>query len=164
MPRTSITEQLRHSIATAYSAAFTDTKAARRKRISDSLTIAGKDAAALAALAEKAEALCTRLAALYNQKIPGSLTNTTAVHTNGTQEITQQQTELIRQLDSIDETITKSFAKEFISALFFDDDPDEEPQNDSGILQSIAATQKIYKKIRLLALQMHGVFTKEGAV
>ena len=183
-PREVIAHRIQTIISTAYSADFIAGEAARKQRITGSLAVLTEEAAVLAAQAEQAEILSRRLIESYGitvsntaatgegdtgtgEKIPGDIlsNNGSSDNTPGTtaynnltrtQEQDRCRAALMKELDSIDENISKSFAKEFISVLFFTNNEKETDQTD-GIAQSIAAAEKTYKRIRQLALQMHKI-------
>jgi|GEM_PF-5033661 len=105
-----------------------------------------ESAAGLAAQAEKAEALCRRLAE-YNEA--GKRESGNSGNGSGTRE----QAALIAQLNKIDENIKNGFAKDLVAVLFFNDETGKDNN-----LQPIAAAENIYKRIRLMALQAHDIF------
>ena len=146
LPRTAIDERLETLIKNVYSQAFLDGCDARKRQLAASVKAMTESAAGLAAQAEKAEALCRRLAE-YNEA--GSPKN---AH-SGNGSCAREQAALIAQLNKIDENIKNGFAKDLIAVLFFND----ETGKDSD-LQPIAAAKNIYKRIRLMALQAHDIF------
>ena len=146
LPRTAIDERLETLVKSVYSQAFLDGCGARKRQLAASVKAMTESAAGLAAQAEKAEALCRRLAE-YNEA--GTPKN---AH-SGNGSCAREQAALITQLNKIDENIKNGFAKDLVAVLFFHD----ETGKDSD-LQPIAAAENIYKRIRLMALQAHDIF------
>ena len=146
LPRAAIDERLETLIKNVYSQAFLDGCDARKRQLAASVKAMTESAAGLAAQAEKAEALCRRLAE-YNEA--GTPKN---AH-SGNGSCAREQAALITQLNKIDENIKNGFAKDLVAVLFFHD----ETGKDSD-LQPIAAAENIYKRIRLMALQAHDIF------
>ncbi|UTC55701.1 motility associated factor glycosyltransferase family protein [Treponema sp. OMZ 906] len=146
LPRVAIDERLETLIKNVYSQAFLTDCGARKRQLAASVKAMTESAAGLAAQAEKAEALCRRLAE-YNEA--GKRESGNSGNGSGTRE----QAALIAQLNKIDENIKNGFAKDLVAVLFFND----ETGKDSD-LQPIAAAENIYKRIRLMALQAHDIF------
>ena len=86
---------------------------------------------------EKAEALCRRLAEC----------------SSGSAEHIAEQAALITQLNKIDEEIKNGFAKDLVAVLFFNDE-----NSADGSLPPIAAAEKVYGRIRQMALQVCTIF------
>ncbi|UTC46971.1 motility associated factor glycosyltransferase family protein [Treponema vincentii] len=133
LPRTAIEERLQTIVHNAYSQAFLDGCGARERQLAASVNAMTEGAAALAAQAEKAEALCRRLAECSS----GSA----------------EQAALITQLNKIDEEIKNGFAKDLVAVLFFNDE-----NGADGSLPPIAAAEKVYGRIRQMALQVCTIF------
>ena len=68
----------------------------------------------------------------------------------------------MKELDSIDKRIAQSFAKEFISVLFFNNYKDEKDQPGDNIVKSLVATQKTYQRIQQLAESVHKVCARSS--
>ena len=146
LPRVAIDERLETLVKSVYSQAFLTDCGARKRQLAASVKAMTESAAGLAAQAEKAEALCRRLAE-YNKEDAGKSKH------SGNGSGTREQAALIAQLNKIDENIKNGFAKDLVAVLFFND----ETGKDSD-LQPIAAAENIYKRIRLMALQAHDIF------
>ena len=148
LPRTAIDERLEALIKSAYSQAFLDGCGARKRLLAASVKAMTEGAADLATYAEKAEALCRRLAECSEEDASeGKNSN------NGNP--TSEQVALIAQLNTIDEKIKSGFAKDLIAVLFFHD----ESSGDSNVSPMVAA-ETIYKRIRLMAQQVCRIFKK----
>lgn len=137
LPRTAIEERLQTIVHNAYSQAFLDGCGARERQLAASVNAMTEGAAALAAQAEKAEALCRRLAEC----------------SSGSAEHIAEQAALITQLNKIDEEIKNGFAKDLVAVLFFNDE-----NGADGSLPPIAAAEKVYGRIRQMALQVCTIF------
>lgn len=137
LPRTAIEERLQTIVHNAYSQAFLDGCGARERQLAASVNAMTEGAAALAAQAEKAEALCRRLAEC----------------SSGSAEHVAEQAALITQLNKIDEEIKNGFAKDLVAVLFFNDE-----NGADGSLPPIAAAEKVYGRIRQMALQVCTIF------
>ena len=137
LPRTAIEERLQTIVHNAYSRAFLDGCGARERQLAASVNAMTEGAAALAAQAEKAEALCRRLAEC----------------SSGSAEHIAEQAALITQLNKIDEEIKNGFAKDLVAVLFFNDE-----NGADGSLPPIAAAEKVYGRIRQMALQVCTIF------
>ena len=146
LPRAAIDERLETLVKSVYSQAFLDGCGARKRQLAASVKAMTESAAGLAAQAEKAEALCRRLAE-YNEA--GTPKN---AH-SGNRSCAREQAALIAQLNKIDENIKNGFAKDLVAVLFFHD----ETGKDSG-LPPIAAAETIYKRIRRMAMQVYEIF------
>ena len=146
LPRAVIDERLETLVKSVYSQAFLDGCDARKRQLAASVKAMTESAAGLAAQAEKAEALCRRLAK-YSEK------NIRASGNSGNASGTREQAALISQLNKIDEKIKNGFAKDLVAVLFFND----ETGKDSD-LQPITAAENVYKRIRLMALQAYNIF------
>ena len=146
IPRTAIDERLAAIVQNAYSQAFVDSCGARERLLAASVKAMTESAAGLAAQAEKAEALCRQLAK-YSAE---------STHTNrysDSRSATREQATLIAQLNKIDEKIKNGFAKDLVAVLFFNDGTSQNSEQ-----QPIAAAEKIYTRIRLMALQVYDIF------
>ena len=137
LPRTAIEERLQTIVHNAYSQALLDGCGARERQLAASVNAMTEGAAALAAQAEKAEALCRRLAEC----------------SSGSAEHIAEQAALITQLNKIDEEIKNGFAKDLVAVLFFNDE-----NGADGSLPPIAAAEKVYGRIRQMALQVCTIF------
>ncbi|MGI5075565.1 motility associated factor glycosyltransferase family protein [Treponema vincentii] len=137
LPRTAIEERLQTIVHNAYSQAFLDGCGARERQLAASVNAMTEGAAALAAQAEKAEALCRRLEEC----------------SSGSAEHIAEQAALITQLNKIDEEIKNGFAKDLVAVLFFNDE-----NGADGSLPPIAAAEKVYGRIRQMALQVCTIF------
>ncbi|MGI5102467.1 motility associated factor glycosyltransferase family protein [Treponema vincentii] len=137
LPRTAIEERLQTIVHNAYSQAFLDGCGARERQLAASVNAMTEGAAALAAQAEKAEALCRRLAEC----------------SSGSAEHIAEQAALITQLNKINEEIKNGFAKDLVAVLFFNDE-----NGADGSLPPIAAAEKVYGRIRQMALQVCTIF------
>ena len=137
LPRTAIEERLQTIVHNAYSQAFLDGCGARERQLAASVNAMTEGAAALAAQAEKAEALCRCLAEC----------------SSGSAEHIADQAALITQLNKIDEEIKNGFAKDLVAVLFFNDE-----NGADGSLPPIAAAEKVYGRIRQMALQVCTIF------
>ena len=146
IPRTAIDERLAAIVQNAYSQAFVDSCGARERLLAASVKAMTESAAGLAAQAEKAEVLCRQLAK-YSAE---------STHTNrysDSRSATREQATLIAQLNKIDEKIKNGFAKDLVAVLFFNDGTSQNSEQ-----QPIAAAEKIYTRIRLMALQVYDIF------
>ena len=148
LPRTAIDERLEAIVKNAYSQAFLDGCGARKRQLAASVMAMTDAAANLAAQAGKAEALCRRLAE-YSEEHARKGGN------SGTGNVAQEQSALIAQLDKIDEKIKNGFAKDLVAVLFFNDEGSPD-----GNEPPIAAAEKVYGRIRLMAQQVHEIFKK----
>ena len=148
LPRTAIDERLETLVKSVYSQTFLAGCGARKRQLAASVKAMTESAAGLAAQAEKAEALCRRLAE-YNKEDADIRES----GNSGNGSCAREQAALIAQLNKIDENIKNGFAKDLVAVLFFHD----ETGKDSD-LQPIAAAENIYKRIRLMALQAHDIF------
>ena len=146
LPRTAIDERLETLIKNVYSQAFLDGCDARKRQLAASVKAMTESAAGLAAQAEKAEALCRRLAE-YNEA--GTPKNADS----GNGSYTREQAALIAQLNKIDENIKTGFAKDLVAVLFFNDETSKDSE-----LQPIVAAENIYKRIHQMAMQVHEIF------
>ena len=146
LPRTAIDERLETLIKNVYSQAFLDGCDARKRQLAASVKAMTESAAGLAAQAEKAEALCRRLAE-YNEA--GTPKN---AH-SGNGSCAREQAALIAQLNKIDENIKTGFAKDLVAVLFFNDETSKDSE-----LQPIVAAENIYKRIHQMAMQVHEIF------
>ena len=151
LPRVAIDERLETLVKSVYSQAFLDGCDARKRQLAASVKAMTESAASLAAQAEKAEALCRRLAEYSEAGIRGS-------GNSGNGSSAREQAALISQLNKIDEKIKNGFAKDLVAVLFFND----ETGKDSD-LQPIAVAENVYKRIRLMALQAHDIFKSRQA-
>ena len=146
LPRTAIDERLETLIKNVYSQAFLTDCGARKRQLAASVKAMTESAAGLAAQAEKAEALCRRLAE-YNEA--GTPKN---AH-SGNGSCAREQAALIAQLNKIDENIKTGFAKDLVAVLFFNDETSKDSE-----LQPIVAAENIYKRIHQMAMQVHEIF------
>ena len=146
LPRAAINKRLETLVKSVYSQAFLDSCGARKRLVAASVKTMTESAAGLAAQAEKAEALCHRLAK-YSEE------GTRKSGSSGNGSSAREQAALIAQLNTIDEKIKNGFAKDLVAVLFFNDEADKD--ND---LQPIAAAENVYKRIRLMALQVYEIF------
>ena len=146
LPRAAIDERLETLVKRVYSQAFLNGCGARKRLIAASVKTMTESAAGLAAQAEKAEALCRRLA-----KYGEEGTRKSGSSGNGGDD--REQAALITQLNKIDEKIKNGFAKDLVAVLFFND------ENDKGnSVPPLAAAENIYKRIHRMALQAHEIF------
>lgn len=146
LPRAAIDKRLETLVKSVYSQAFLDGCGARKRQLTASVKAMTESAAGLAAQAEKAESLCRRLAEYSEES-----THKNRYAGNGSRA--HEQAALIAQLDKIDEKIKNGFAKDLVAVLFFND------ENDKGdSLPPLAAAENIYKRIRLMALQVYDIF------
>ena len=146
LPRTAIDKRLETLVKSAYSQAFLDSCGARKRQLAASVMAMTESAAGLAAQAEKAEVLCRRLAE-YNEE------HARKGESPGTSNPAQEQSALIAQLNTIDKKIKDGFAKDLVAVLFFND----ESSTDSNV-SPIAAAEKVYNRIRLMAEQAYKIF------
>ena len=146
LPRAAIDERLETLVKRVYSQAFLNGCGARKRLIAASVKTMTESAAGLAAQAEKAEALCRRLA-----KYGEEGTRKSGSSGNGGDD--REQAALITQLNKIDEKIKNGFAKDLVAVLFFND------ENDKGnSVPPLAAAENVYKRIHRMALQAHEIF------
>ena len=146
LARTAIDERLETLVKSVYSQAFLDGCGARKRQLAASVKAMTESAAGLAAQAEKAEALCRRLAE-YNEA--GTPKN---AH-SGNGSCAGEQAALIAKLNKIDENIKNGFAKDLVAVLFFHDETGKDSE-----LQPIVAAENIYKRIHQMAMQVHEIF------
>lgn len=151
--RAAISERLQAIIGSAYSESFFCNRSIRERDAAASVKAMVKSAAGLAAQAEKAESLCRRLAQSRNNR-----------------QSAGERAAIIAQLNKIDKDICNGFAKDLVSILFFNSEADPiEKNNENGVekndmeqnnatVQSVIAAQKVYEKIRLMALQIYKIF------
>jgi len=151
IPRSVIRARLQTIIDGAYSETFLRNRNVREQNTAASVKAMRKSAAALAAQAEKAEALCRRLAQCADTGNNGA----------GRKCNAGEQASLIAQLDQIDEKIRSGFAKELVSVLFFNGESGgvQNGGTESGNSSAAADAQKSYERIRLMALQVYEIFT-----
>ena len=145
LPRPAIDERLETIVQHAYSKAFIDSCGARERLLAASVKAMTEAAASLAAQAEKAEALCRQLAE-YNESVHKR-------RRSGKENDAHQQATLITQLNKIDEKIKTGFAKDLVAVLFFSDETDNDSEQNS-----IAAAEKVYARIRVMAQQVYAIF------
>ena len=146
LPRTAIDKRLETLVKSAYSQAFLDSCGARKRQLAASVMVMTESAAGLAAQAEKAEVLCRRLAECSEEHVRKG-------ESPGTSNPAQEQSALIAQLNTIDKKIKDGFAKDLVAVLFFND----ESSTDSNV-SPIAAAEKVYNRIRLMAEQAYKIF------
>jgi len=72
---------------------------------------------------------------------------------SGKENDAHQQATLITQLNKIDEKIKTGFAKDLVAVLFFSDETDNDSEQNS-----IAAAEKVYARIRVMAQQVYAIF------
>lgn|GEM_PF-410404 len=100
---------------------------------------------------------------LSNDDSADSTTDTRSVSSRKKPEdVAQYRAALMKELDSIDKRIAQSFAKEFISVLFFNNYKDEKDQPGDNIVKSLVATQKTYQRIQQLAESVHKVCARSS--
>ena len=173
LPRTVIVERLQKLIDGAYSPAFLTGYDARKRHLAASLKTMTESAAELAAQAEKAEEICRRLAQYDNGNINGK----TSSGKYGKRDAAKRAA-LTAQLNKLDERIRNSFAKDIVAVLFFNDDyngtgaqkhgntekTDGIGTNGSTVNdtdQLLTDSEKVYARIRRMALQVYRIFQKE---
>ena len=149
LPRTAIDERLEAIVKNAYSQAFLDGCGARERQLAASVKAMTEAAADLAAQAEKAGELCRRLAECGGEEGTGKSRK------SGNGNRTREQTALIAQLNTLDEKIKDGFAKDLVEVLCFSD----ESTADNSV-PPMAAAEKVYGRICLMAQQVHEIFKK----
>lgn len=149
LSRTVIVERLRHIIGDAYSPTFLTARGERQRQLDASVIAMTEGAAALAAQAEKAEALCRRLAHCCRHAGSSGKTGCRL----------DEYAALAAQLDAISKEIQTGFAKDVVAVLFFNDTngacEDSEPYTEA---------EKVYKRIRLMACKVYEVFGRHGGL
>ena len=148
LPRTAIDERLEAIVKNAYSQTFLDGCGARERQLAASVK-AMTAAADLAAQAEKAGDLCRRLAECGGEEGTGKSRK------SGNGNRTREQAALIAQLNTLDEKIKDGFAKDLVEVLCFSD----ESTADTSV-PPMAAAEKVYGRICLMAQQVHEIFKK----
>ena len=148
LPRTAIDERLEAIVKNAYSQTFLDGCGARERQLAASVK-AMTEAADLAAQAEKAGDLCRRLAECGGEEGTGKSRK------SGNGNRTREQAALIAQLNTLDEKIKDGFAKDLVEVLCFSD----ESTADTSV-PPMAAAEKVYGRICLMAQQVHEIFKK----
>ena len=149
LPRTAINERLEAIVKNAYSKAFLDECGARERQLAASVKAMTEAAADLAAQAEKAGELCRRLAECGGEEGTGKSGK------SGNGNRTREQAALIAQLNTLDEKIKDGFAKDLVEVLCFSD----ESTADNNV-PPMAAAEKVYGRICLMAQQVHEIFKK----
>ncbi len=149
LPRTAINERLEAIVKNAYSKAFLDECGARERQLAASVKAMTEAAADLAAQAEKAGALCRRLAECGGEE------GTRKSGKSGNGNRTREQAALIAQLNTLDEKIKDGFAKDLVEVLCFSDE-----SNADSSVPPMAAAEKVYGRICLMAQQVHEIFKK----
>ena len=149
LPRTAIDERLEAIVKNAYSQAFLDGCGARERQLAASVKAMTEAAADLAAQAEKAGDLCRRLAECGGEESTGKSRK------SGNGNRTREQAALIAQLNTLDEKIKDGFAKDLVEVLCFSD----ESTADNSV-PPMAAAEKVYGRICLMAQQVHEIFKK----
>ena len=148
LPRAAIDERLETLIKSAYSQAFLDGCGARERQLAAAVKTMTAASAELAAQAGKAEELCRRLAE-YGEADARKTRN------SGNGGNPREQAALIAQLNKIDEKIKDGFAKDLVEVLCFSD----ESTADNNV-PPMAAAEKVYGRICLMAQQVHEIFKK----
>ena len=149
LPRTAIDERLEAIVKNAYSQTFLDGCGARERQLAASVKAMTEAAADLAAQAEKAGDLCRRLAECGGEEGTGKSRK------SGNGNRTREQAALIAQLNTLDEKIKDGFAKDLVEVLCFSD----ESTADTSV-PPMAAAEKVYGRICLMAQQVHEIFKK----
>lgn len=149
IPRTAINERLEAIVKNAYSQTFLDRCGARERQLAASVKAMTEAAADLAAQAEKAGDLCRRLAECGGEEGTGKNRK------SGNGNRTREQAALIAQLNTLDEKIKDGFAKDLVEVLCFSDE-----SNADSSVPPMAAAEKIYGRICLMAQQVHEIFKK----
>ena len=149
LPRTAIDERLEAIVKNAYSQTFLDGCGARERQLAASVKAMTEAAADLAAQAEKAGDLCRRLAECGGEEGTGKSRK------SGNGNRTREQAALIAQLNTLDEKIKDGFAKDLVEVLCFSD----ESTADNSV-PPMAAAEKVYGRICLMAQQVHEIFKK----
>ena len=148
LPRAAIDERLETLIKSAYSQAFLDGCGARERQLAEAVKTMTAAAAELAAQAGKAEDLCRRLAE-YGEADARKTGN------SGNGSNPRERAALIAQLNKIDEKIKDGFAKDLVEVLCFSDE-----SNADNNVPPMAAAEKVYGRICLMAQQVHEIFKK----
>ena len=149
LPRAAIDERLETLIKSAYSQAFLDGCGARERQLAAAVKTMTAASAELAAQAGKAEELCRRLAECCGEEGTGKSGK------SGNGNRTREQAALIAQLNTLDEKIKDGFAKDLVEVLCFSD----ESTADNNV-PPMAAAEKVYGRICLMAQQVHEIFKK----
>ena len=149
LPRTAIDERLEAIVKNAYSQTFLDGCGARERQLAASVKAMTEAAADLAAQAEKAGKLCRRLAECGGEEGTGKSGK------SGNGNRTREQAALIAQLNTLDEKIKDGFAKDLVEVLCFSDE-----SNADSSVPPMAAAEKVYGRICLMAQQVHEIFKK----
>ena len=149
LPRTAIDERLEAIVKNAYSQTFLDGCGARERQLAASVKAMTEAAADLAAQAEKAGDLCRRLAECGGEEGTGKSRK------SGNGNRTREQAALIAQLNTLDEKIKDGFAKDLVEVLCFSDE-----SNADSSVPPMAAAEKVYGRICLMAQQVHEIFKK----
>lgn len=174
LPRTAIDARISSIVKKAYSPAFFGALSARKQQIASSVKAMAEGAALLAAQAEKAQAICRRLAACREhmqaqhgafgsapkhcgeQAYQKSLRCGRAHYCETGNSSTNEYAALTSQLDRISEEIKNGFAKDVVDVLFFKA-PNSASEVNSGADPYVEA-EKVYKRIQCMAVKTYELF------